>query len=124
MRRGLGQEDLMHKQFGGLMKQYEFLNQLNCSFWSYDSSGENRNQATGALLKAKGLRPGKSDYEFKICKDGIAHHVYIEFKTEKGKQSDNQKLFEESCSASNEHYYIARSIPDAINILEDHNIIK
>lgn len=124
MRRGLGQEDLMHKQFGGLMKRYDGLNQLNCQWFSYDASGEYRNEKTGALLKAKGLNPGKSDYEFKVCQDDIAHHIYIEFKTEKGKQSENQKLFEQTCNASNEHYYIARSVPQALDILTKHNIIK
>jgi hypothetical protein len=123
MRRGLGQEDIMQKQFGTLIKRYEGLRKLNCSWWSYDSSGEYRTLKTGALLKAKGLRPGKSDYEFKYTKDNISHHVYIEFKTEKGKQSDNQKAFEKTCDADNEHYYIVRSIVEAMNVLSTHNIL-
>jgi len=124
MRRGLGQEDKLHKKFGALMKRYSSLNQLNSVWYSYDASGENRDLGTGALLKAKGLRPGKSDYEFKIVNNSIAEHIYIEFKTEKGKQSDSQKAFEETCYASNEHYYIARSVPQALEILTKHKIIK
>jgi hypothetical protein len=123
MRRGLGKEDQLHKQFAALIKKYEKMGKLNCSFWSYDASGENRTLQTGALLKAKGLRPGKSDYEFKIVKSGIAYHIYIEFKTETGKQSPNQKLFEESCRAVNESYHIARSVQDGLKILEEEGII-
>ncbi len=122
-RRGLGEEDLMHKTFGGLLKVYEGMGKLNCQHYSYDASGEKRDLKTGALLKAKGLKPGAADYSFKMIKDNIAHYTYIEFKTQKGKQSDNQKLFEKGCCADNEDYYIVRSVNEAITILEEKRII-
>jgi hypothetical protein len=120
----LGIEDKMHKDFANIMQKYELYKLLNCSFWSYDASGENRDLKTGSLLKSKGLKAGQSDYKFKIIKDNIANYIYLEFKSEKGKQSPNQKKFEKTCSAKNEFYYLVYSIKDAIKILMKHNIIK
>ena len=123
-RRGLGEEDLMHKSFANIMKQYEAHKKLNCSWFSYDASGEKRTAQTGSLLKAKGLRPGKADFEIITIKNNTSHHHYLEFKTLKGKQSPNQKIFEESCVASNQHYSIVRSVAEAISLLEKEGIIK
>ncbi len=123
MRRGLGQEDLMHKSFGSILRQYKGFGKLNCSWFRYDASGENRNQKTGALLKAKGLIAGKSDYEVRFLKDGITHNLYLEFKTPTGKQSESQKLFQESCKGSNDHYYVVRSVNEALDRLKQFNII-
>lgn len=123
MRKGLGNEDLLHKQFASLMKKYEDFNKLNSVWYSYDASGENRALKTGALLKAKGLKPGKSDYEFKIIKKNIAHHIYLEFKTDKGRQSESQKDFEKTCFAANEHYYIVRSVKEAVDVLVEQDIL-
>jgi hypothetical protein len=116
-------EDTIHKAFAQIVRGYESIRKLNCSFWSYDASGEYRKAVTGGLLKAKGLKPGQSDYLFKTIRNGIAHHIYIEFKTEKGKQSPNQKLFEQSCIAENEKYYIARSAHEGVELLIHEKII-
>ena len=123
-RRGLGEEDLMHKSFASITRQYEGYKKLNCSWISYDASGEKRTAKTGALLKSKGLKPGKADFEIITIKNNISHHYYLEFKTSKGKQSSNQKIFEECCVGSNQHYYIVRSVEEAINLLEREGIIK
>ena len=123
MPKGLGQEDHIHKSFAAIVKGYEVFNRLNCSFWSYDASGENRNAKTGALLKAKGLKKGQPDYHFKTLREGITHYIYIEFKTDKGKQSDSQKAFEKDCVGSNEKYYIARSVEEGLDILKKEGIL-
>jgi len=123
-RRGLGKEDYFHKNLASIIKGYESYGKLNCSWWSYDASGENRALKTGQLLKAKGLRPGKADYEFRKLKGEIMYHIYLECKTETGKQSSSQKEFEETCKESmNDKYYIARSMEDAMSILEKEGII-
>lgn len=123
-RRGLTAEDLMHKDFKKLIERYEFFKKLNCSRWSYDASGEYRNEQTGALLKSKGLKPGKADYEFITIRNNIAHYIYLEFKTKTGKQSENQKIFEASCTAENQRYHIVRSNQEAIEKLIIENVIK
>lgn len=121
---GIGPEGLMHKQFAALIKQYEFYKKLDCAWWSYDASGENRNAITASLLKAKGLKGGKADYEFKQLRGDIMYHIYIEIKSEKGKQSENQIKFQESCQKSiNDVYYIARSVKEAIDILIEEKIL-
>lgn len=120
----LGVEDIMHKSFAHLIRQYEQYGQLNCSWWSYDASGENRTEQTGSLLKAKGLKPGKSDFEFvRQDEDGFAYYYYLEFKTQTGKQSDNQKIFESKCIGKNQKYFLPRSIEQGIKILIDSKII-
>lgn len=107
------------------MRQYEGYGKLNATWWSYDASGESRTKQTGGLLKSKGLRPGKSDYEFRTLKGDIMHHVYIEFKWNKGKQRPAQKEFEKTCEgAVNDNYYVAYSIQEAMGILIKEGVIN
>lgn len=122
-RKGLGEECRIHKAFATIVKGYDAYKQLDCSWFSYDASGEKRDLITGALLKAKGLKPGSPDYSFKVIRKNIAHYIYIEFKTPKGKQSPNQKLFEKSCVGVNEKYYIARSVQEGLDILRHERIL-
>lgn len=120
----LGPEDLQHKQFANTIKHYKALNKLNCCFWSYSPSGEKRNAITGSLLKAKGLTKGIPDFEFRLLKDKIMQHIYIEFKYGKNKQSPEQVYFQKTCDESiNDNYYLAYSVDDAINILIDNGVI-
>ena len=146
-KRGLGPEDLIHKEFGALIRRYEALGKLDCAYWSYDASGEKRTAMTASLLKAKGLNGGKADYLFiKTCDiKGIIIDFYfwIEFKKPKtgridftkpttpkiwssaGKQSDTQKAFQEIFkNSSNSKYYIAYSVNEALKILEKEGVIK
>jgi len=121
---GIGPEGKMHKDFAGLLRQYEGYKKLNCVFWSYNASGERRTLMTGALLKAKGLAKGIPDFFFIKNNNGVAEFIWIEFKAGKGKQSDEQKKFEDSVSGfNNMRYYIVYSVADAIRILENEGII-
>jgi hypothetical protein len=121
----LGKEDIIHKQFAAMINMYQRMNKLTAVFWSYDASGEHRNKTTGSLLKSKGLTPGKADYEFRTIKeDNICHHIYIEFKTDTGKQLPSQKAFENTCIAANNRYYIARSVEEGLSILKKEGILK
>lgn len=120
MKKGIGQEDKMHINFGQMLAQYKFYNQLHCDFATYCPYGEQRNIATGAMLKKKFTRKGVPDYM--LIKDGEV--IWLEFKTRTGKQSSSQEEFEEMCKKSNNmYYYIVRSIEEAINVLRDHLII-
>lgn len=138
IKKGLGTEGQIHKDFSKLMQQYELYDQLLASWWSYDASGEKRNAITGALLKAKGLKSGKPDYEFIMIKPDflakdcfIAHYLYLEFKKPKtslspaGKQSDNQKKFESIFKkVANVNYYVCYSVKEAIEILIEQGFLK
>lgn len=125
MRRGIGEEDKIHIGFGQIVAKYEHFKALNCLTWSYQAGGEKRNIQTGAMLKKKGLKRGTPDYSFIKSVDGQCHFIWIEFKTKSGKQSEEQKEFEEMCSKTNNmRYYIARSIEEGINILTKENILQ
>lgn len=121
---GIGVEGKIHKDFANLVKQYEFYKKLDCIWWSYSASGEYRKPTTGALLKAKGLKTGFPDYWFIYRIENIDYNLYIEFKANKGKQSENQLDFENKFKDSkNSFYYLARSVKEAINILTKHKLI-
>ena len=121
---GIGAEGLLHKHFANTICQYEVYKKLKCIFWTYSASGEYRKPATGALLKAKGLKTGFADYHFIYRIDGIDYNIFLEFKAGKNKQSqsqiDFQNLYKES---KNSFYYVVYSVEDAINILIKHNVI-
>jgi hypothetical protein len=129
---GIGEEGIMHKQFASVVSKYEACKKLNCQFWSYNASGEKRNEKTGALLKAKGLKKGQPDYTFyyiqkniDIYNDFLIKILFLEFKTAKGKQSESQKEFELIFDdMQNVDYFIAHSVEEAINILQKKQIIS
>ena len=124
MKRGIGKEDQMHINFGLLMQHYEFYKKLKCSHWSYQPFGEQRTKLTGALLKKKGTKKGVPDYLFIKNKEGIAEMIWLEFKAEKGKQSEEQLKFQTTCELfKNMNYYMPRSVEEAIKILEKEQIL-
>lgn len=140
MRRGIGQEDIMHKQFGTLMRQYEGYKKLNCVFASYMPFGEKRTLQTASLLKAKFTKTGVPDYLFIVQKTAgpyntfetrpvEEHFIWLEFKkpktlSAKGKQSDSQKEFEKKFKYSvNSRYYLVYSVEEAVKILEKEQIL-
>ena len=135
----LGVEDIIHKKFAAVVRQYEVYNQLKCSFWTYTPFGEFRKKTTAFLLAAKGTKAGVADYLFikrklsGIKPDGSdlfdLHYIWIEFKKPKtetaaGKQNDSQKAFEAIFKDSlNSRYYIAYSVEEGIKILQKEGIL-
>lgn len=65
-------------------------------------------------LKHMGKIAGVPDY----CFVGERGSFFIEFKSEKGRQTDSQKKFEEWCKASNVNYFICRSAKEGFDVLE------
>lgn len=128
-RRGLGEEDRLHKAFSEMWQLYKNHKQICENFirFTYIASGEKRSLITGSLLKAKGLLKGQPDYEIHFCKNYISHSVKIEFKVGKNKQSEEQKIYQKTIldfKLINEFYYVSYSLEDAFNILFKHNIIN
>lgn len=78
-------------------------------------NGENRTEATGALLKRMGTRPGAEDLQF--CWQGRLHA--IEIKCEGSYQSPAQKARQAALEAAEGHYAVARSIEDVAEILAE-----
>lgn len=76
-----------------------------------------KNVATRTLMKRSGLLSGVSD----IIILTNNKPWFIEIKTAKGKQSDNQKQFEAKVNELGFDYKIWRSIDDAINWYKEFN---
>lgn len=85
-------------------------------------NGGRRDKVTGAKLKAEGALAGVSDL---ILLKRNAHYgaLLIEFKTPKGKQSEQQKEWQRKIEADGYKYVICRSFDAArqetINYLKD-----
>ena len=104
-----------------------FVNQ--CVGWTLDGSlkaiwfhigNENTNSlGMNSKLKALGRISGCPDYCF------INKHrtIFLEFKSEKGKQTINQMAFEAWCLEIGISYFIIRSIEQAIKILQDNKFL-
>jgi hypothetical protein len=70
--------------------------------------------AQGAIMKAKGVLSGAPDYVI----NWNQKTYWIEFKTQTGKQSDNQKKVEIALKNQNIDYYIIRSFEEFKLLLE------
>lgn len=70
----------------------------------------------GKRLKAEGLVAGVADL-FLSVPSGQYHGLYLEAKTEKGRQQDSQKAFEESVLSAGYGYAIFRSEAEFISIV-------
>lgn len=68
-----------------------------------------KSQVQGQMLKAQGMISGVSDLAF-IRADGRA--VFIELKTEKGRQSEEQKWWQSVIEANKGQYHIVRSLDE------------
>lgn len=126
-RKGIGEEDKMHIQFGLLLQQYEHFKKMpDVLAWSYLPMGEYRKPSTAAMLKKKGVKSGWPDYIFFVySKNKPINIIYLEFKTSIGKQQKTQKDFELTFAGSpNSQYYLVRSVQEAIKICEEESILK
>lgn len=68
-------------------------------------NGGSRNKIEAANLKKQGVRAGVSDIVF-LKENNKYDFLCIEFKTEKGKQTDNQIIFQEDIKKHTSGYYI------------------
>lgn len=75
----------------------------------------------GARMKRMGRKKGAPDMV--LCFDG-GRTVFVEIKTETGRQSQYQLNFQQLSEALGFTYYIWRSIDDAIKFLKMEGIIK
>lgn len=84
---------------------------------SVPNEGAGRNNAIRtSQLVTMGLFPGVADLVV-WWPDGIG---YLEVKTEKGRQSDRQRHFQEMCESHGIPYAVVRSVEDVRGILEEH----
>jgi hypothetical protein len=95
-----------------LMKEYPFLDKLLFSV----PNGGHRSKAQAGKLKAEGVRSGVSDIILLYPARGF-NYLCIEMKAPLGKQTDNQKKFENRVDENGGLYQVAYSSNDALSIL-------
>lgn len=79
-------------------------------------NGGFRNAIEAKIMKAEGVISGVSDLILLISKKGFGC-LCIEMKTEKGKQSANQKAWQKETELNENKYVICRNIDDFMNII-------
>lgn len=84
-------------------------------------NGGSRNKLEAINLKRQGLKRGVADTILLIPRGGYAS-LCMEFKTEDGSQSDDQKEFERQATENGSKYVIVRSVNEAI--IEVKNYLK
>lgn len=82
-------------------------------------NGGSRHIREAQNLKLQGVKRGVSDVILLIPRNGYGS-LCIEFKTEDGQQSDNQKEFQRQAEAAGNKYVVARSVMDAIQAVRDY----
>lgn len=110
------------------MKQEEHNMQVACVCWfrmQYSvrsallfavPNGGRRDRVTGAKLKAEGTLAGVADMLL-LCPSSRYHGLCIEFKTQKGRQSEAQKTFQRKVEGAGYAYCVVRSIGDFMNVV-------
>lgn len=106
------------------MKQIEHHLQVNCATWfrlQYPRlvlfaipNGGARSVITGAMLKAEGVMAGVADL-FLMFPVKQFHGLFIEMKTDKGRQSESQKEFQTLAESNGYKYVVCRSFEDFKN---------
>lgn len=96
-------------------------------YW-HCANGEVRDARTGAKLKAMGLKPGVPDLMFRWrarwSMDCLQETLDMEIKPPGRKQSEAQKAWEARTVAVGGHYYVVRSLDEAIGLFEKHGITR
>jgi len=82
-------------------------------------NGGKRGKREAGILKAEGVRAGVADL-FLMQGNGYANGLFIEMKTDTGKQSEAQKAFEQLCFVQNYKYFICRSFDDFQKVITDY----
>ncbi|MCW0484086.1 VRR-NUC domain-containing protein [Gaoshiqia sediminis] len=82
-------------------------------------SGSKSFSPEAARLKRQGVKAGVSDVILLIPKKGFAS-LLMEFKTQSGRQSDEQKEFQRQAEMCGSKYVIVRSVNDALAAMKDY----
>lgn len=89
-------------------------------------NGGYRDPRTAAMLKAEGVKPGVADICLPVPRrrmtDGAITYgsLYIEMKTSKGVQSDEQHDFALHCASAHLFYALCRSWREAAGVIQEY----
>lgn len=82
-------------------------------------NGGSRHKIEAANMKRQGVTPGVADVILLIPKKGYAS-LLLEFKTQSGRQSDEQKEFQRQAELCKSKYVIVRSVKQAIEAMNQY----
>lgn len=82
-------------------------------------NGGFRNVREASIMKAEGVVSGVSDLILMLSRQGH-HALCIEMKTEKGRQSDNQKEFEDAVVEQGYKYIVCRSFDEFMKEIDNY----
>lgn len=82
-------------------------------------NGGNRNVIEAKIMKGEGVTPGVSDLLLLISKNGFGC-LGIEMKSEKGKQTEIQKDWQNDFEKSGNKYTICKSLDEFILIINEY----
>lgn len=85
----------------------------------HSPNGGKRNAIEAAKFKAMGVRAGFPDLILCVARHGY-HGLFIELKTAKGRQSDNQKYYEYVLEEQGYRYEVVRSLEDFRNLINEY----
>lgn len=82
-------------------------------------NGGCRNAREAAIMKAEGVTAGVADVILLVSRGGY-NSLCIEFKTEKGRQSELQKQWQEEAERNGNKYVVCRSFDDFRKNIDDY----
>lgn len=82
-------------------------------------NGGHRDKVTAAMMKAEGVVPGVADLLLLVPSQGL-HGLAIEMKTEKGRQSPEQKQWQKKAEQQGYRYAVCRSLDDFMATVNDY----
>lgn len=82
-------------------------------------NGGRRDKVTAAILKAEGAVAGVADAILLLPRHGYAS-LCIEFKTPKGRQSDNQKAWQKAVEENGSKYVVVHSFDEFRKEIENY----
>jgi len=92
----------------------------NLKLLLFHATNEGKVTKTQAVRRKKmGVRPGVADLILLVPNNSSAY-LAIELKTPQGKQSENQKKWQETAERNGGKYTIARTVDEFINIIQSY----
>lgn len=104
-----------------LVLQHLALRAVPDCFWFAIPNAGRRSFAVASRMKAEGLRAGVADLCVMLSGGRV---LWLELKAGKGRQSEAQKFFQDTCRQLNHVYVLARSLDEAIETLEAFGVLR
>lgn len=117
----LNPEAAVQVRFADQLRLLSLENKLKCVWFAVSNEIGNvkYKPGYGVYLQALGKISGTPDMIF-LWENGCGA---IEFKSEKGRQTNEQKLFQKWCESQKVDYRVARNLDEANNILKSWNLL-